>query len=155
MQCGAACLAMLCRFFGKNIPLAYLSNLCDVSVEGASLKGIAYAANTIGIKSQAARVTLSQLSECPLPCILHWNQKHFVILYKIKGSKKFYVADPGKGLVRYDIDNFTDYWLSMDVEGSRKGIAMFFEPTDDFFNFNLENNIEKRSFRFLASYIKK
>lgn len=155
MQCGAACLAMLCRFFGKNIPLAYLSNLCDVSVEGASLKGIAYAANTIGIKSQAARVTLSQLSECPLPCILHWNQKHFVILYKIKGSKKFYVADLGKGLVRYDIDNFTDYWLSMDVEGSRKGIAMFFEPTDDFFNFNLENNIEKRSFRFLASYIKK
>lgn len=155
MQCGAACLAMLCRFFGKNIPLEYLSNLCDVSVEGASLKGIAYAANTIGIKSQAARVTLSQLSECPLPCILHWNQKHFVILYKIKGSKKFYVADPGKGLVRYDIDNFTDYWLSMDVEGSRKGIAMFFEPTDDFFNFNLENNIEKRSFRFLASYIKK
>ncbi len=155
MQCGAACLAMLCRFFGKNIPLEYLSNLCDVSVEGASLKGIAYAANTIGIKSQAARVTLSQLSECPLPCILHWNQKHFVILYKIKGSKKFYVADPGKGLVRYDIDNFADYWLSMDVEGSRKGIAMFFEPTDDFFNFNFENNIEKRSFRFLASYIKK
>lgn len=155
MQCGAACLAMLCRFFGKNIPLEYLSNLCDVSVEGASLKGIAYAANTIGIKSQAARVTLSQLSECPLPCILHWNQKHFVILYKIKGSKKFYVADPGKGLVRYDIDNFADYWLSMDVEGSRKGIAMFFEPTDEFLNFNFENNIEKRSFRFLASYIKK
>ena len=58
MQCGAACLAMLCRFFGKNIPLEYLSNLCDVSVEGASLKGIAYAANTIGITVKLMSFTL-------------------------------------------------------------------------------------------------
>lgn len=71
MQCGAACLAMLCKFFGKNIALEYLSNLCDVSAEGASLKGIAYAADIIGIKSQAARVTIGQLCECPMPCVLH------------------------------------------------------------------------------------
>ncbi len=155
MQCGAACLAMLCRFFGKTLPLEYLSNLCDVSAEGASLKGIAYAAGMIGIKSQAARVTISQLGECPLPCILHWNQKHFVILYKIKGSKKFYVADPGKGLIQYGIETFAEHWLSVDNDGARKGIAMFFEPTDDFFDFNLDSKIEKRSFKFLANYIKK
>lgn len=153
MQCGAACLAMLCKFFGKNIALEYLSNLCDVSAEGASLKGIAYAADIIGIKSQAARVTIGQLCECPMPCVLHWDQRHFVVLYKIKNSKRFYVSDPAKGLIQYDTESFAKHWLSTEVEGQEKGIAMFFEPTAAFFDLGLDTAVEKRSFKFLASYI--
>ena len=94
----------------------------------------------------------------PLPCILHWNQNHFVILYKIKRGKKFYIADPAKGLVKYTLDEFKEHWISTRSDDEDKGVAMFLEPTPAFYanKFEDEESIkEKRSFRFLFGYIKK
>jgi ATP-binding cassette subfamily B protein len=98
------------------------------------------------------------LGEVPLPCILHWNQNHFVVLYKVKKGKNFYVADPGKGLVVYTLEEFKQHWISTKSNGEDKGIAMFLETTPAFFTYKMEDEEhikEKRSFRFLFGYVKK
>ena len=112
-----------------------LSKLCFATTEGVSLLGINEAANTLGLHTTCARATTIVLGEAPLPCILHWNQNHFVVLYKVKKGKKFYVADPGKGLVTYSLEEFKQHWVSTRSNGEDKGIAMFFEITPAFFAF--------------------
>ena len=93
-----------------------------------------------------------------MPCILHWNQNHFVVLYKVKKGKKFYVADPGKGKTTYNLEDFKQHWISTRANGEDKGIAMFFETTPAFFTYQMEgeeNKKEQRSFKFLLGYFKK
>ena len=120
--------------------------------------GIEQGANAIGMHTLCARISISYFAKAPLPCILHWNQNHFVILYKIKRGKKFYIADPAKGLVKYTLDEFKEHWISTRSDDEDKGVAMFLEPTPAFYanKFEDEESIkEKRSFRFLFGYIKK
>ena len=97
MQCGIACLQMICNHFGREYSLDSLSKICFATAEGVSLLGINEAAKILGLETLCAKVCPEELSEVPLPCILHWNQNHFVVLYKVKNGKKFYVADPRKG----------------------------------------------------------
>lgn len=132
MQCGTACLQMICNFFGREYTMDSLSKLCFATTEGVSLLGINEAANTIGLRTISARTTIAMLIEAPLPCILHWNQNHFVVLYKVKKEKTFYVADPGKGLVTYSLDEFKKHWVSTYSNGEDMGIAMFLETTPAF-----------------------
>ena len=158
MQCGIACLQMVCKYFGREYSMDSLSKLCFATTEGVSLLGINEAANTLGLHATCARATTSILSEVPLPCILHWNQNHFVVLYKVKNRKKFYIADSGKGLVTYDLNEFKKHWISTRANGEDKGIAMFLETTPAFFTYKMkgeENVKEKRSFCFLFGYVKK
>ena len=158
MQCGIASLQMVCKYFGREYTLDSLSKLCFATTEGVSLLGINEAANTLGLHTACARISIAMLNEAPLPCILHWNQNHFVVLYKIKKSKKFYVADPGKGLVAYTLDEFKQHWISTNSNGEDKGIAMFLETTPAFFTYKMQGEEkikEKRSFRFLFVYVKK
>lgn len=96
MQCGIACLQMVCKYFGREYSLDSLSKLCFATTEGVSLLGINEAANTLGLHTTSARATTTVLSDAPLPCILHWNQNHFVVLYKVKKGKKFYVLIQGR-----------------------------------------------------------
>lgn len=120
--------------------------------------GIEQAANAIGMHTLCARISISYFAKAQLPCILHWNQNHFVILYKIKKGKKFYIADPVKGLVTYTLEEFKQHWISTRSDGEDKGVAMFLEPMPAFYanKFEEEESIkEKRSFRFLFGYIKK
>ena len=134
-----------------------LSKLCFATTEGVSLLGINEAANTLGLRTISARTTIAMLIEAPLPCILHWNQNHFVVLYKVKKEKTFYVADPGKGLVTYSLDEFKKHWVSTYSNGEDMGIAMFLETTPAFFTYKMESeekNKNKRSFRFLFGYLK-
>ena len=86
MQCGIACLQMVCKYFGREYSLDSLSKLCFATTEGVSLLGINEAANTLGLHTTSARATTTVLSDAPLPCILHWNQNHFVVLYKVKNA---------------------------------------------------------------------
>ncbi len=158
MQCGVACLQMICKYLGREYTVDTLSKLCFATTEGVSLLGINEAANTLGLHTVCARATTDMLSNEPLPCILYWNQNHFVVLYKVKRKKKFYVADPGKGLVTYSLNEFKQHWISTSSNGEDKGIAMFLETTPAFFIYNMEceeNVKEKRSFRFLFGYVKK
>ena len=158
MQCGIACLQMVCKYFGREYSLDSLSKLCFATTEGVSMLGINEAANTLGLHTISARVITTMLGKAPLPSILHWDQNHFVVLYKVKKGKKFYVADPGKGLVTYGLDEFKQHWISTKSNGEDKGIAMFLETTPAFFTYKMEDEEhikEKRSFRFLLGYVRK
>jgi len=153
MQCGVACLAMISCHLGKKISLTEVSNYCHARTTGVSLKSISDGAKAIGLNSWASCISVDKLSHGAKPCILHWNQKHFVVLYKVKDGNVFYVADPGKGLIKYNREEFERHWVSTKGNGQHMGIAMFFEPTSEFYEKNEDRIDERRSFRFLASYI--
>jgi ATP-binding cassette, subfamily B, bacterial len=158
MQCGIACLQMVCKYFGREYTSDSLSNLCFATTEGVSMLGINETANNLGLRTICVKTTTSIFDKSPLPSILHWDQNHFVVLYKIKKGKKFYVADPGKGLVTYNLEEFKQHWISTKSNSEDKGIAMFLETTPTFFTYKMEgeeNIKEKRSFRFLFGYVKK
>lgn len=159
MQCGIACLQMICKYYGKEYSLLQLSKLCFPTNEGISLLGISQAAEKLGLHTICGRATIEQLEKVQLPCIIFWNQNHFVILYRIKKTRKnsyYYVADPGKGRVVYSKKEFKDGWLSTQSNSEEKGVVMFLNPTPAFDTHNgiQEDSKEKHSFGFLYSYIK-
>ena len=155
MLCGIACLQMICKSFGKEHSTTYLEKLCFATNEGVSLLGIGHAANKIGLSSRSIKTTIEGLVRNHGSYILHWNQNHFVVLYKVKKGKIFYIADPGKGLVTYNLEEFKKHWISTQSDGEEKGIAMFLEPTPAFYEKQTADKpTEERSFKFLFGYIK-
>lgn len=137
MDCGPSCLAMIARYYGLRPERDGLRRSCSLGKDGVSLLGISKAAETIGFKTVGGRVSFDTLAfEVPLPCIVHWNQNHFVVVYKIKKHKKgkytVYVADPSKGLVTYTKEEFCEHWVSTKTNGEEKGIALLLEPTEQF-----------------------
>ena len=155
MECGIACLAMVCKFFRIEYSIEYLSRICFATTEGVSLLGINETALQLGLRAISGRITINKLWEAHSPCILHWNQNHFVVLYKVKRGKIFYIADPAKGLVKYNLEEFKKHWVSTQSGGEEKGIAMFLEPTPAFYEKKMdEEPKEERSFKFLFGYIK-
>lgn len=157
MQCGLTCLRMICRHYGRDYSSDYLSRLCFATNEGVSLLGISEAAEKLGLHSVCGRVSLDKLPEAPLPCILHWNQNHFVVLYKInRNGRKYFIADPGKGLITCSREDMTEHWVSTRSNNEDKGVAMFLETTPAFYDHEKEQGQgESRSFRFLFGYIRK
>ena len=158
MLCGAACLQMIFEYYKLKSSQLHINTYCNATSDGISLLGLSKAAETFGMHSFCCRISINECVTWPLPCILHWNQNHFVVLYKVKKGKKFYVADPGKGLVTYGLDEFKKHWISTKSNGEDKGIAMFLETTPAFFTYKMqgeEHIKEKRSFRFLLGYVRK
>jgi ATP-binding cassette, subfamily B, bacterial len=153
MQCGIACIAMVCKHFGREYSIEELSKICFATTEGVSLLAISEAAGKLGLHTISATINIKKLSETSLPCILHWNQNHFVVLYKVRKGRIFYVADPGKGLSKYNRNEFEQHWISTQSNGDGKGIAMFIETTPVFYHRKEIQTHEKRSFRFLIGYI--
>lgn len=154
MQCGIACLQMICKHFGKKFSLDFLSKLCFATNEGVSLLGINDAANKLGLKTLCVKASMNELDQISLPAILHWNQKHFVVLYKIKKGRKYYIADPGKGLTTHTNKEMQEHWLST----NSKGVVMMLEPASHFYdtkNASGTNEKEIHSFRFLYGYVRR
>ena len=83
MQCGVACLTMVCRHYGWACTLSQIEELCHATTEGVSLRGMSQAASELGFETASVRLSPDELSQSPLPAILHWNQNHFVVLYRI------------------------------------------------------------------------
>ena len=83
MQCGVACLTMVCRHYGWACTLSQIEELCHATTEGVSLRGMSQAAAELGFETASVRLSPDELSQSPLPAILHWNQNHFVVLYRI------------------------------------------------------------------------
>ena len=134
MDCGATCLRMVAKHFGKTIGINNLRNQSQYSRDGVSILGIANAAENIGFKTLAVNIVSNGLiNDAPLPCILHWNQNHFVVLYKAT-KNKFTIADPAKGIIKLSKQEFLKSWLSTIQLGEQKGIALLLEPTAAFFN---------------------
>lgn len=154
LQCGIACLQMICKYYGKEYSYSYVSKICIATTEGVSMLALEEAAVILNLKPITGRLTVGELYYVSNPCILHWNQNHFVVLYKVKKGKKFYIADPGKGLVSYNIDDFKQHWIGTGQGEEGKGIAMFLEPDPQFYK--QKKGLEKddeRSFGFLFGYI--
>ncbi|HBO26557.1 peptidase domain-containing ABC transporter [Culturomica sp.] len=154
MQCGITCLRMVCKYFGKEFSSDRLSGICFATNEGVSILGISEAAEKIGLHTLCGKFKVEQLTEISLPCILHWNQNHFVVLYKIKKKKWFYIADPAQGLIKYSLKEFCSHWLSTKLSGEEIGIAILMQTTPVFYEYKNEDRTKKRSFKFLFGYIK-
>lgn len=136
MDCGPASLKMIAKHYGKYYSLQYLRDLCGNTREGVSLAGISHGAETIGLRSLAAQCTTEDIIEkVPLPTIIHWDNSHFVVLYDVKekraGSATFYVADPAKGHISYNYEEFENKWIKRN-ENKTSGVALILEPQADF-----------------------
>lgn len=161
MDCGPSCLVMIARHYGWRADSEQLRMSFALGKEGVSLLGISKAAEEIGFKTVGGRLSFETLtSEAPLPCIVHWNQNHFVVVYKIKRHRKgrftVYVADPDKGLVTYTKEEFCEHWVSTKTNGEEKGIALLLEPTEQFYTQKDAKAVPTQNrLKFLWGYLKK
>lgn len=159
MDCGPTCLQMIAKHYGRFFEVQKLREKSEIGKEGVNLLGLSDAAEDIGFKSKAVKLSLSQLFDSvPLPCILHWEQQHFVVLYKCK-KNKFYIADPARNLITYSEDEFKSKWLrSVRNDNVKEGVALLLEPTNRFYdNDNLTPSSElkfKSILRYMAPYKK-
>ncbi len=149
MDCGPTCLRMIAKHYGKTYQLQTIRDRSYLTREGVSLLGISDSAESVGFKTLAARVNYKKLSEVPLPCIAHWKQNHFVVIYKVTNSR-IYVADPAYGLLTYTAKDFMDGWVST---GDDKGIVLLLEPTPKFYELADETKKHLTGFGFLISYL--
>jgi len=154
MDCGPTCLRMITKHYGRNFSIQTLRQLCEVDRTGASLLGISDAAEKIGFRSMGVKLNARQLDEVELPCILHWRQNHFVVLYKISGHR-YYLADPGVGLAKLNEEELKRNWQVDRDTGN--GIVLLLSPTPNFYEQEDEKTSEVRwSFllRYLVTYRK-
>jgi ATP-binding cassette, subfamily B, bacterial len=154
MDCGPTCLRMIAKHYGRNYKQQTLNKMCEINREGVSLLGISDAAEKIGFRTLGVKLNAEQLKEAELPCILHWRQHHFVVLYRIK-NHKYYMADPADGLVSLEEADFNRAWQG-DKE-KFEGIALLMSPTPQFYEQEDEKGSEVRwSFllRYLVTYRK-
>ncbi len=159
MDCGLACLRMIAKYYGRHYTLQTLRERSFITREGVSMLGISDAAESIGMRSIGMRLSLSQLvDEVQLPCILHWNQNHFVVCYRIKRHRKgnylFYIADPAGQLVRLPETEFSKCWYATKERGVEKGIALLLEPGPDFMEMEEEpEKSTRRDLLYFARYL--
>ncbi|MDB5119775.1 MAG: apxIB 1 [Sphingobacteriales bacterium] len=139
MDCGPTCLRMLAKYCGKNVSIQKLRELCSINKRGVTLLDLSDAAEKLGFRSLGVKLNIEQLKQASLPCILHWQQNHFVILYKIHKSK-FYIADPRKGLISLSEKEFTQNWFSH--KELHDGISLIIGTTPLFFE--LEESKENK-----------
>ena len=148
MQCGAACLAMICRFHGKYIGLRDTENLCTPGKRGVSMQRVKEGAEVLDFNTNALRCDVRMLNENSTPCILYWENRHFVVLFKIT-KNKYHIADPAKGIKTYDKNSFIKAWTG---DGGT-GLMLLLTPSVCFKK-NKGQNGTKRSLGIIKRYIK-
>lgn len=150
MDCGPACLKIICKYFGKYYSLQCLRDLCGITREGVSFLDLSYGAEKIGLHTLAVKCDIKTIHEkVPLPCIVHWNNSHFIVVYKTTKQKVF-ISDPAKGLLSYTHDEFKRGWYK---EGEETGALLAIEPMADFLQRDLEERTERaKTFQNVLSY---
>ena len=139
MDCGPTCLRMIARFYGKHFSLQTLRTRCHITREGVSMLGISDAAESLGFRTQGYKVTWEDLRDAvPLPCIVHWDQNHFVVVYGIRrrrGSREceVLVSDPARSLLSYTQSEFIQHWLATKEQDEALGMLLTLEPTPEFY----------------------
>jgi ATP-binding cassette subfamily B protein len=153
MDCGPACLKMVAGFYKKSFSLETIRRKCYITREGVSFLGLSEAADSLGFRTIGVRIPFDMLQEnVPLPCIVHWHQKHFIVIYRIQ-KDKIWAADPAIGLVKYNREEFERNWTSTVAEGKPAGLVLIIEPTPALFE---KENEQERSqgFSFLLKYFR-
>ena len=127
--CGLTCLSSIFRYYGKRVSLKILSGYCDIHPEGISILSLSKTARLFGMETLCVSIPYSKIKYIDTPCILHWNQNHYVVLYRINKKKEiFYICDPAKGKYKLHKKDLIDHWLGV----SEKGAALLLEPNPDF-----------------------
>ncbi|TCD01262.1 peptidase domain-containing ABC transporter [Pedobacter psychroterrae] len=152
MDCGPACLKMIAKYYGKFYSLQYLRDMCSISREGVSMLDLSYGGEKIGFRCISIKATINDLRyKIPLPCIVHWEDNHFLVVYEVTKTK-VHVSDPSKGLVSYSYDEFALKWYKT---GQEKGVLLALEPQADFKARQQDEQVERRrTFYTLMGYFK-
>ena len=157
MDCGPTCLRMVAKFYGKHFSMNVLRDMTFQTREGVSLLTLSDAAEKIGFRTIGARLGISQLEQIHLPALLHWNQNHFVVLYKIAGKGKkereYQVADPADGLVKYSSKEFKRFWATTVSDDEPAGVVLLIEPTPSFYREDGEPE-NRAGLGFLMKYLR-
>lgn len=157
MDCGPTSLRMVAKYYGKDFSLQTLRARSFITREGVSMLGISDAAEAIGFRTSGVRISFAQLVEdVPLPCILHWNQNHFVVCHAIKKTRKTYkisIADPASQLAAYTEQEFKKCWLATKEGGEDKGAALLLSPAPEFYEQEDEKRERMRGILFFAKYL--
>ena len=165
MDCGPTCLRMVAKYYGRTYSLQTLRDKSFITREGVSMLGISEAAENIGFRTQGVLISSEQLiNEVQLPCILHWNQNHFVVCYAIKQKRKgvfkdktneytIFVADPAEGFISYSKEEFFKCWCSTKSNGDDKGTALVLTTTPAFYDQDDEKRKSKANLRYFARYL--
>lgn len=156
MDCGPTCLRMIARYYGRSYPVQYLREKSFITRLGVSMLGISDAAEAIGFRTNGVKITFEQLvAERPLPCILHWNQNHFVVCYGIKkkrnGGFEIKISDPAGEKYTLDKNAFLKCWVSSKSEGNDIGTALLLTPTPDFY---AQNDFDEKKQRGIGYFIR-
>lgn len=152
MECGPTALQVICMYYGRDVSKRELLRLSYTNCEGTSMLGLSSAAEFLGFHSVGVKTSWKQFcEEVPLPCIVHWNQNHFIVVYKITnrhGKRFVYVSDPAAGLLKYAEEQFLKSWL--EIKGANgeldKGVALLLEPTPAFYEQNDDGLPSKAKF---------
>lgn len=137
MDCGATCLRIIFKYFGKLVSIHKIRKLCQTTKNGVNLLGISEAAEKLGFRTYGIRLSLELLHEAELPCILHWNQNHFVVLYRIEKGK-YYISDPSAGLMTYEEKEFSRNWFS--TKELHAGLSLLLSPGPNFYQIDDEES---------------
>ncbi|MDY8138192.1 peptidase domain-containing ABC transporter [Aquimarina sp. 2201CG5-10] len=157
-DCGPTCIKIIAKHYGKVLNTQSLRTLSETTREGSSLLGLSDAVEQIGFRSLGVKLSLEKLTEVPLPCIVHWNKVHYVVVYKVKTTRKgdmtIYVSDPAHGLITYTKEEFIKAWIGNNAdETTEEGVALLVEPTPKFYSDNLDEEEEKFGFKFISKYV--
>jgi len=152
-DCGATCLKIIAKHYNKSINIQQLRELTETTRIGSSLLGLSEASEKLGFHSLKVKISLKKISEAPVPLILHWNNNHFVVLYKIK-KNIYYISDPAHGLIKYNKHDFLKHWIGNNaLDQTEEGIALLLEPTPKFYNSDFDTEKPDFGFKFLSKYI--
>ncbi len=153
MDCGPTSLKMICKYHGVNVDLAYIREISYINGEGTTLAGLVDAAEKIGFATLGLKANFNTLAtELPLPCMVHWRERHYAVVYEIT-KNKVVVADPANyGLITYTQQEFLEGWGVLNDHQEQEGVVLLLEPTP---NLNNENKNTKKNhlFSFLLTYL--
>ncbi len=153
-DCGPTCIRMIAKHYGKSYTLEYIRERSYITRSGVSLLGLSEAAQSIGLRSLAVSITFQRLAEeAPLPCIAHWRNRHFVVVYKIE-KNKVYVADPAHNLITYTKEEFEKGWIGKNIDDEPTGTILLLEKTPEFDNLKQNDGKDKVSFAYIFDYVR-
>lgn len=153
-DCGPTCLKIIAKYYGKTMNIQELRDYSETTREGSNLLFLSDAAEKIGFRTLGVKLNLESINEAPLPCILHWNKEHYVVLHDIKKGK-YFISDPGFGLIEYNQEDFIKFWIGNNAdETTQEGIALLIEPTPKFYQSEFDKEDKKGlGFGMLSKYV--
>lgn len=166
MDCGPSCLRMIAKYYGREYGIQYLRENSFINREGVSMLGISDAAETIGFRTTGVRVSFDRLlADMTFPCVLHWQQNHFVVCSEIKKAKHYfgkkneeeyriYISDPAQGQFILTEKEFLNKWISSCTDGTDTGLALSLVPSPDFYEKNEDIKTRKRNIVYFLNYLK-